>query len=111
MTHEQCQFYYENKHRLLGEYLMNGYAYTYDRHYLYRIAADAPEPYYTFIMEMNFPAPASMAQITANIVADPTIGKLIAEDEARFIDRDSAVHYAAELSASVLEPLKLAPAA
>jgi hypothetical protein len=106
MTHEECRAYYENKHRLLGEYLINGYAYNYDRHYLYKIAADAPDPHYTFIMEMNFQASDSMDQITANIVADPTIGKLIAEDEARFIDRDSAVHYAAELSASALQPIK-----
>lgn len=44
MTHEQCRAYYENKHRLLGEYMMNGYAYCYDRHYLSAIAPGAPEP-------------------------------------------------------------------
>ena len=111
MTHEQCRAYYENKHRLLGEYITNGYAYTYDRHYLYKIAPDAPEPYYTFIMEMKFPTPDGFKQITANMVGDPTIKKLIAEDEARFIDRTSALFYIAEVSASVLEPLALVPAA
>lgn len=106
MTHEQSRVYYETKHRLLGEYMINGYAYNYDRHYLYKLAPDAPAPYYTFVMEMNFPSRAILDQVTANIVGDPTLGRLIAEDEARFIDRDSAVHYAAELSASVLQPLK-----
>ena len=110
MSHEQCRVYYENKHRLIGEYLINGYACSYDRHYLHQIAPDAPEPYYTFVMEMNFPSRASIDQVTANIAADPALGRLVAEDEARFIDRSSAVHYVAELSVSTLAPLKSVPA-
>jgi len=65
MTHEQCRAYYENKHRLLGEYLINGYAYNYDRHYLHKIGPNTPNPHYTFIMEMNFPRAASLDQVTA----------------------------------------------
>jgi hypothetical protein len=100
MSHEQCRTYYENKHRLLGEYIMNGYAYNYDRHFLYRIAPEALEPYYTFIMNMNFPARSRFDQLSASIANDPTLTRFVAEDEARFIDRDSAVHYAAELCTS-----------
>jgi hypothetical protein len=111
MTHEQCRLYYEYKHRLLGEYVINGHACNYDRHYLYKMAPDGPEPYYTFIMEMNFPTRAGFAQVAANIAADPALGRLMAEDEARYIDRDCTVHYRAELSASVLAPLALASAA
>lgn len=99
MNHEQCRAYYENKHRLIGEYLMNGYAYNYDRFFLCRIAPDHPEPYYTFIMNMNFPARSSFDELSATIMSDPTLSRFVAEDEARFIDRDSAVHYAAELCA------------
>ncbi|TAL02039.1 MAG: hypothetical protein EPO08_08180 [Rhodospirillaceae bacterium] len=110
MTHEQCRAYYENKHRLLGEYLINGYAYTYDRYYLHKIAPDAPEPYYTFIMEMKLPTRDSFDQINANIVADPTLRRFIVEDEARYIDRASTVYYRAEVCASALEPLGLVPA-
>lgn len=105
MTHEQCRDYYENKHRLIGEYLMNGYAYNYDRHFLYRLAPDAPNPYYTFIMEMNFPSRARYEEMVANIVTDRTISQFIAEDEARFIDRASAMQCTAEVSTSVLAPL------
>jgi hypothetical protein len=111
MTHEQCRAYYENKHRLIGEYIVNGYAYNYDRHYLYKITPGAPEPYYTFVMEMNFPSADSFAQISANIANDPTLARFIAEDEARYIDRDSAVHYRAEVSVSDLQPIALDNAA
>jgi hypothetical protein len=110
MTHEECRAYYEHKHRLLGEYMVNGYAYNYDRHYLHKLAPDAPEPWYTFVMEMNFPSQAHFDQVTANIMADPTLARFVGEDEARYIDRGSAVHYAAELCASVLEPVPLAAA-
>jgi hypothetical protein len=110
MTHEECRAYYENKHRLLGEYMVNGYAFNYDRHYLHKLAPDAPEPWYTFIMEMNFPSPASFDQVTANIMGDPTLASFVAADEARYIDRDSAVHYSAELCSSVLEPVAMVPA-
>jgi hypothetical protein len=100
MSAEQCRTYYENKHRLLGEYLMNGYAHNYDRFFLYKIAPDAPEPHYTFILNMNFPARSHFDALTTNIVNDSTLSRFIAEDEARFIDRDSAVYYAAELCTS-----------
>jgi hypothetical protein len=111
MTHEQCRDYYENKHRFVGEYVMNGYAYNYDRHFLCKITPDAPKPYYTFIMEMNFPSRARYEEMAANIVGDRTITQFIAEDEGRFIDRARAVHYTAEVSASVLAPLALDPPA
>ena len=103
MTHEQCRAYYERKHRLVGEYLVNGTAYCYDRHFLSAIAPGAPEPYYTFVMEMNFPSADHFMQMGAGIMADPTLSRFIAEDEARFIDRDSAVHYMAALCTSALE--------
>lgn len=56
-------------------------------------------------MEMNFPARAAFEEMSAKIMADPTLSKLVAEDEARYIDRASAVHYRAEMSASTLKQL------
>jgi hypothetical protein len=111
MTHEQCRAYYESKHRLLGEYASNGYAYNYDRHFLLKPTPDSPDPIYTFMMEMNFPARAGFDQMMAKIVGDATFAKLVAEDEARFIDRSSGIVYRAEASTSVLEPLVLDAAA
>jgi hypothetical protein len=105
MSHEECRAYYENKHRLLGEYMMNGYAYNYDRHFLYKVGPTAPEPDYTFIMEMFFPSRARYEEMGKAIVGDPTVVKMVAEDEERFIDRSSAVHYSAEMVASKLKPL------
>jgi hypothetical protein len=105
MTHEQCRNYYEYKHRLIGEYIVNGYAHNYDRHYLCKIAPGAPEPYYTFVMEMNFPSPEVFDQVSVNIANDPTLARFVAEDEARYIDRESTVHYVAEVSVSALQPV------
>ena len=103
MSHEQCRDYHERKHRLVGEYIMNGVAFEYTRHFLLRLTPDAPEPYYTLITEMNFPSRARYEEMEANIAADPTISQFITEDEERCIDRASAVDYMADLSASALK--------
>jgi EthD domain len=106
MTHEQAKDYYENKHRLVGEYLVNGYAHSYVRRYLHRLAPDAPEPHYTFITEINFPSRERFEEMAAVIAADGTIAQFVIEDEQRFIDRGAAVHYTAESAVSVLHPLR-----
>jgi hypothetical protein len=108
MTHEECKSYYLHKHRLIGEYMMNGFAYTYDRHFLHRIKPDDKEPPYTFIMEMNFPSRARYEAMGKAIMSDPTLVQFVGEDEQRFIDRSSAVHYAGEMCASALQPLAIA---
>lgn len=100
MTHEQCKGYYENKHRFVGEYLVNGYAHSYIRRYLHRLAPDAPEPFYTFITEINFPSRERFEAMAAVIAGDATITQFVIEDEQRFIDRGSAVHYSANLVVS-----------
>ncbi|RYD91297.1 MAG: hypothetical protein EOP61_27860 [Sphingomonadales bacterium] len=111
MTAADCRAYYENKHRLLGEYIMNGFAYNYDRHHLGPIAPGAPEPDHAFVMEMNFPSRARFEEMAATIGADPVLCQLLAEDEARYTDRDSAVHYKAEVCVSAMPPLAMVAAA
>jgi hypothetical protein len=108
MTFEQCRTYYEDRHRLIGEYLGNGYAYEYNRHYLLKPTPESPEPPYTFMMELNFPNRAAFAQVEANIKNDPTLAKLLAQDQANYLDTASSVHYRAEASTSVLAPLAAA---
>jgi hypothetical protein len=102
LTPEQFAAYYENKHRLLGEYIMNGLACSYERRYLRRPSPDAPAPHFDVLTEVTYPSRANFEQVIARLASDPALGRLIAEDEARFMDRDSAVSYRAELSRSVL---------
>lgn len=110
MSHAECRDYYEAKHRLLGEYIMNGYAHDYDRHYLHPLMPGAAEPYYSFVMEMNFASRDRFDAMAATIGSDPALSQLLAEDEARYIDRDSAVHYRAERCASALPPVTVTAA-
>ncbi len=104
-TVEQCRSYYETKHRLLGEYIMGGYAYNYDRHYLLPLMPSAPEPDFTFIMEMNFPSRARYDEMAASIGADPALCQLLNEDEARYLDQSRMYRYRAERCASSMPPL------
>ena len=107
----QCRRYYETKHRLLGEYIMSGFAYNYDRHYLLPLMPGAPEPDYTFVMEMNFPSRERFEAMSAGIMGDPALSQLLAEDEARYIDPARSVRYRAEVCRTELAPLLEAVAA
>lgn len=107
MTIAECRAYYETKHRLLGEYIMGGYAYNYDRHYLQPLMTGAPEPAYTFIMEMNFPSRARFDEMTASIVGNPALAALLGQDEANYIDPAWSVRYAATVCVSEMAPLKV----
>jgi hypothetical protein len=111
MTRDECKTYYETKHRLLGEYIMSGYAINYDRHYLHQLGPGRPEPEYDFVMEMNFPSRERFDAMAANIVGDPALSQLLAEDEARYIDPAWSVRYRAERCESLLAPLVEAVAA
>ena len=64
---------------------------------------DAPEPIYDFVMELCFPNRESYERMRAKLMADKTMSAAIAEDEARFLDRSSVVHYVVEDVTSVLE--------
>ena len=88
---------------------MNGHACSYDRHYLYKISPDASEPQYTVIIEMSFPSRAVFEQRFADVAADTTLNQFVAEDEARFVNRESALCYRTTVSTSALEPLALNP--
>lgn len=107
MTVTECRAYYETKHRLLGEYIMGGYAYNYDRHYLQPLMPGAPEPDYTFIMEMNFPSRARFDAMTAGIVGNPALAQLLGQDEANYIDPAWSVRYSAKLCVSEMAPLEV----
>ncbi len=111
MTVDECRTYYETKHRLLGEYIMGGYAYNYDRHYLQPLMPGAPEPEYTFTMEMNFPSRERFDAMGEAIMSDPALSRLLAEDEARYIIPERSVHYRAEVCRTELAPLIEAVAA
>lgn len=111
MTRDECKAYYETKHRLLGEYIMSGYAINYDRHYLHSFGPGRPEPDYDFVMEMNFPSRARFDAMAAGIVGDAALSQLLGEDEARYLDVSRNVHYRAERCASVMAPLIEAVAA
>jgi hypothetical protein len=108
MTRDQCKAYYETKHRLLGEYIMGGWAINYDRHYLHSFGPGRPEPDYDFIMEMNFPSRERFDAMTQSIVGNPALAQLLAQDEDNYLDRSWSVHYRAETCQSVLAPLAVA---
>lgn len=111
MSRAECKAYYETKHRLLGEYIMSGYAINYDRHYLHQLGPGRPEPEFDFVMEMNFPTRARFDEMAANIVNDPALSQLLSEDEARYLDTSRMFRYRAERCASVLAPIEEAIAA
>jgi hypothetical protein len=106
MTAAECRAYYETKHRLLGEYIMGGYARNYDRHYLQPLVPGQPEPDYTFIMEMDFPSRARFDEMTASIGGNPALAELLGQDEANYIDPAWSVRYAATLRVSELAPVE-----
>jgi EthD domain len=105
LPYEECRTYCEHKNRYLREYLMSGYAYSYERHFLYKIAPDAPEPHFSFIAVTVFPSRAIFEGMSAHIAGDPTIAKLIAADETRFIVYGNSGFCVAEQESSALGPL------
>ena len=111
MTRDQHKAYYETKHRLLGEYIMGGYAINYDRHYLHQLGPGAPVPSYDFIMEMNFPTRTRYDEMAATIVGDAALSQLLSEDEARYLDVGRSLTYRGERCSSVMAPLMEAGAA
>ncbi len=111
MTRDQCKAYYETRHRLLGEYIMSGFAINYDRHYLHPLGPGAPVPEHDFIMEMNFPSRARFDEMSAGIVGDAALCRLLSEDEARYLDVSKNLTYRGERCASVMAPLMEAVAA
>jgi hypothetical protein len=103
MSWEDFYKHYETKHRMLGEKAMAGEAISYIRHYLHPVSPDAPEPVYDFVMELCFPDRESYERMKSKLMSDKELSAAIAEDEARFLDRSSIVHYVVEDVASVLK--------
>jgi hypothetical protein len=102
LTREQFKEHYENRHVPLGEHIIRGMALNYVRFYLHPIDPDGPEPVYDAVMEMSFPDRATFDAMNAKLLADRDFVRVLVEDEARFIDREAAVHYCVEEIASDL---------
>jgi hypothetical protein len=94
--------HYETQHRFLGEKVIKGYATSYVRNILYAATPGGPEPVYDAITEISFPDRAAYDTCMASFAKDPEMVKIIVEDEARFIDRESTVHYLSETFVSKL---------
>jgi len=103
MSWQAFRDHYETTHRKLGEKAMTGEATSYIRHYLHPVTPGGPEPVYDFVMELCFPDRASYERMVKTLTANKTLSAAIAEDEAKFLDRSSIVHYVVEDVASELK--------
>jgi hypothetical protein len=105
LSRQEYMDYYENNHVPLGEEAIHGEALSYVRHYLNPAEPDAAPPVYDCVTEITFPDRASYDRCMARLMANEDLMKRIIEDEKKFIDRDSTVHYVVENRAS--DPKKL----
>jgi len=96
LSRQEYMNYYENNHVPLGEEAIRGEALSYVRHYLVPPQPDAPPPVYDCVTEITFPDRESYDRCMARLAANPDLLNRIIEDEKKFIDRESTVHYIVE---------------
>jgi len=102
MSRQEFIEYYENNHRLIGERLMAGAATHYMRRFLHPVLAGGAEPVYDVVMELWFPDRATYENRMAQIWNDQATVAEVIEDETKFFDRESIVHYIAEEHTSAM---------
>lgn len=78
--------YYEERHRLIGEQVLSGYATRYVRRHLFPMDGLDQDFDADVVMEIDFPDQARMEAFFAKARA-PDIAALIANDEAQLFDR------------------------
>jgi EthD domain len=98
ISHESFRDYYENHHAPLAQQYMPG-ATRYQRRYLQQARLQHQEAEiltgnaaYDVITEIWFPHEIAMNRCLARL-AEPTVARIIIDDEERFIDRDSIRFY------------------
>jgi EthD domain-containing protein len=110
LSREAYMDHYENNHVRLGEEAIRGEALSYVRHYLHAAQPEAPAPLCDCVTEITFPDRASYDRCMARLAADRDLSRRIVEDEKRFIDRTSTLHYIVENRSSDPAALGRAPA-
>lgn len=97
--------WYEDRHRLIGEAVLGGYATRYVRRFL--TPADGAEVSFDYdvVMEIDFPDAESRHACFAAMQA-PDVMNMIVEDEENLFDRSRIRSYSVSEAASVMPPLK-----
>lgn len=102
LTPQQFKDYYENNHAKLALELLPFFS-AYQRNYLIKDEAYKPDhldevppvPDYDVVTEISF-ASRDDYQKMVDALADPVIGKRIADDEENFLDRNAMVMFFVE---------------
>lgn len=99
LTHEQFRQYYEAHHVKLALEIIPFFS-AYTRNYLINddtyepnhLDSVPPPPPYDVVTEINFASKVDY-QAMVDALADPVIGKRIADDEEQFLDRSAMIMF------------------
>lgn len=103
MTREAFVDHYENRHRVIGEQVLGGWATRYVRRHLQPVAGDDCDHDYDVVLEIDFPDQATMDDCFAAMRV-PATAAMIAEDEELLFDRSRSRSFFVEEHRSDLPP-------
>ena len=88
MTVSEFRDYYENKHRVIGEKYLNGFAIKYIRRFINPLidrSGNLTDPEYDVLMEVWYPDEETF-KACGEKLSEPDIAKEIREDEEKVFD-------------------------
>ena len=101
MSRADFRAYYEEKHRLIGERVLTGYATRYVRRYLEPMDGEDHLCDADVVMEIDFPDTATRDRCFADM-SEPSVAAMIAEDEEKLFDRSRIRSFSVTQHASKL---------
>src|SRR5579863_5615042 len=90
-TPQQFRDRYEARLRPVGEQLINGFALSYERYYLYPMNSDGAQPIYDAVTHICFPDRDTYERCVGRLQSDPRKERLVAEDQAELLDQHACV--------------------
>ncbi|MGF7155606.1 EthD domain-containing protein [Novosphingobium gossypii] len=107
MSGADFRAWYEDRHRLIGEAVLGGYASRYVRRYLSPVH-EAEQPFdYDVVMEIDFPDATTRDACFAAMQAKETMAMIVADEENLF-DRSRIRSFSVTEAASQMPPLDAA---